>query len=98
MSEAVAKMANTIPEGSDLENITRRGYEIFQQHLPELLKHYMGQVVAIDEKSGDYFVGKDGNEALRKAERKYPGRIFYLAVVPTHPELPRGPTPRYLQP
>lgn len=98
MPEVVIKMPDTIPDGPDLEQIANRGFELFQEYLPELLRQYRGQVVAIDEDSGEYFVGKTGVEALRKAEKKYQNRIFYLAVVPRHPELKKGPTPRYLRP
>ncbi|MFQ6113169.1 MAG: hypothetical protein ACE5NG_03660 [bacterium] len=31
----------------------------------------------IEPDSGDYFLGKSLTEALKKAKKKYPGKVFY---------------------
>lgn len=36
-----------------------------------------GLVAAIEPDSGDYFLGKNTIEAVRKARRKYPDTVFY---------------------
>ena len=41
------------------------------------LKSKKGEVAVIDPESGDYFIAKTLTEALKKAKKKYPQRIFY---------------------
>ena len=85
MYEALIKMTEPqppAPEGEKLENLARKGYELFQQYYPELQQHYRGQVVAIDPISGDYYTGKDGNEVLQKAEKEHPDTLFYMTIIP----------------
>jgi len=38
--------------------------------------NYKGKIVAIDQESGEYFIGDTGIEASKKGKEKYPGRIF----------------------
>ena len=37
---------------------------------------HKGKIVAIDPRSGDYFLGATTMEAFRKARKRYPGRAF----------------------
>ena len=48
---------------------------------PKLEKKYKGRIVAIDVKSGDYFVGRTVLEAIEKGRRKHPGKIFYAVRI-----------------
>lgn len=34
-------------------------------------------IVVIEPETGDYFLGKSLTEALQKARKRYPGKIFY---------------------
>lgn len=94
MPESVVKMSEPpTPEDVDLESRASRGYELFRQYLPELRKQYAGQLVAIDEISGEYFVAQDGKRATQRARGKYPGRTFYVAIIPKGAEPRRGVIP-----
>jgi len=42
---------------------------------------YHGQIVAIDVKSGDAFVGRTELDAFNKAHEKYPNRSFFFLRV-----------------
>jgi hypothetical protein len=48
---------------------------------PELEEKHFARFVAIDVDIGDYFIGETGIEATRKAQAKYPGKIFFLGRI-----------------
>ena len=41
------------------------------------LRSHKGEIAVIDPETGKYFLGKTLNEALRKAENKFPDHVFY---------------------
>jgi len=45
--------------------------------------HHPEDYVAIEIKSRDYFVGKSGIEAIKKAQKKHPRKKFFLAQIGT---------------
>ena len=65
----------------DIPQISRKGHKIFETISPELKERYSGLLVAIEVDSGDYFIGETGIEATRKAQAKYPGKIFFLGRI-----------------
>lgn len=61
-----------------VHEVSRKGQRIFEA-LPEALqKDHLGEAVAIEVESGEYFLGRTGLEAVRKAREKYPGRLFFV--------------------
>lgn len=53
------------------------GEEIYRLRLKKKLEpKYNGKVIAIEVKSGKYFLGDDLNEASSKAETAFPDSIF----------------------
>ena len=55
------------------------GQQIYTQRLKAKLEpKFTGQVVAIEVKSGDYFVGETLHEARQKARAKYPDSVFHF--------------------
>lgn len=54
----------------------RRAARWFQKVQPKLLPRHKGDIVAVDPKSGRYFVGDDELDVARKAMRALPGTIF----------------------
>jgi len=51
---------------------------IYENVKDGLEAEHKGEVVAIDIESGDYFLGKTGLEAARRARARYPNRIPYI--------------------
>ncbi|MFQ6121203.1 MAG: hypothetical protein ACE5KE_15105 [Methanosarcinales archaeon] len=45
------------------------------------LKEKKGMIVAIEPETGNWFLGKNVLEALKKARKKYPHGIFYFVRV-----------------
>lgn len=55
----------------------RKAQRIYQRYLRDRLsRKYRGKIVAIEVKSGDYFIGEDEIEAYDKARAKHPGDTF----------------------
>ena len=48
------------------------------------LKEYKGMIAMIEPDSGDYFLGVKSLEALEKAKKQYPDKIFYSIRVGSH--------------
>ena len=64
------------------EELVEKGKEIYEKKLKDKLElEHKGEIVAIDVKSGDYFVGKDMTEADKKAREKHPNDVFYMVRV-----------------
>ena len=58
-----------------------KGQRIFRQLSEKLEKEHLGEAVAIEVDTGDYFLGKTGLEAVRKAREQYPGKLFFVGRV-----------------
>jgi len=64
------------------DELVDKGKEIYKKELKDKLEpEHKGEFVAIDVKSGDYFLGKDPIEADEKARKKHPDNVFYLARI-----------------
>ena len=62
-------------------DVARRGYQIYKKLRNALEREYLGEYVVIELESEDYFLGKDMNEALDKAEEKYPDKEFFVVQI-----------------
>jgi len=66
----------------DKDEIASRGQEIYAQTLKEKLERdHLGEIVAIEVETGDYFLGKTSIEATKKARQKYPNAVFYVVKI-----------------
>ena len=62
----------------DKNELVEKGKEIYKKIKDKLEPSHKGEIVAIEIKTGDYFVGKDVIEADEKAREKYPDDVFYF--------------------
>lgn len=61
------------------EIIAERGEKIYQEQFKDVLeKDHKGKFVAIDVEGAKYFLGKSPEEALEKAKKEFPDKIFHL--------------------
>jgi len=58
--------------------LDRLGWTRYAEIRNQLEAQHYGDYVMIEVDSGDYFVGKTPEEALRRAEVAHPGKAFYL--------------------
>lgn len=65
-------------EPLDSRGMAEKAKAIYEKIKDRLEAEHMGEVVAIDVESGDYFLGETGLEAARQAKARYPKRIPYL--------------------
>lgn len=64
-----------------VHEVATKGQQLFRQLSERLEKEHLGEAVAIDVDTGDYFLGKTGLEAVRKARARYPGKLFFVGRV-----------------
>ena len=62
----------------DKNELVEKGEEIYKRIKDKLEPAHKGEIVAIEVKTGDYFLGKDMVEADEKAREKYPEEVFYF--------------------
>ena len=66
----------TIP---NMREFDQKGREALKRLQVELLPEHAEEIVALDPYTGDYALGPDGKEALRRFREQYPGRIAWMA-------------------
>lgn len=63
---------------ASLAEITKKGQEIYDEKLKnELEPEYNGKFVVIEVESEEYFVDESLEQALEKAKKKFPDKVFY---------------------
>lgn len=62
----------------DKNELVDKGTAIYEKIKDKLEPAHKGEIVAIEVKTGDYFLGKDLIEADEKAREKYPDEVFYF--------------------
>lgn len=65
----------------DKDEIVEKGRKIYETIKDKLEPEHKGELVAIEVETGDYFLGRRVIEAIEKAKRKYPDKVFYVARV-----------------
>jgi hypothetical protein len=61
--------------------VAKRGYDIYKKLCPGLERDRWGEYVAIELASENYFLGQDINEAMDRAEEKYPDGKFFVVQI-----------------
>lgn len=61
--------------------IAHKGEEIYQKISQQIEKKYLGNFMAIEVESGKYFLGETQIEAIERAKKRFPTKIFYLMKV-----------------
>lgn len=77
---------------ANIHEINVKGSRWFEQYNAKFASERKGEAIVIEVESGDYFLGKHGIEATRKARAKYPDKIFFLGKIgyPTYVSFKRG--------
>lgn len=74
-------MTQQVQEWPDTREIAQKGQKVFESLTQELEKQHFGQFIAIEVDSGEYFIGDTGIKATRKAQTRFPGKIFFLGKI-----------------
>ncbi len=65
-------------EPTDWEEVEKRAREIYASIKKELEKEHRGKTCVVDGKSGDYFLGENLLDTLKKGRRKHPLGAFFI--------------------
>jgi hypothetical protein len=72
----------TGPNEPEVDEFVRRAEEVYATRLRSVLEpEHLGEFVAIEPQSGDYFLGKTLSEAIGAARRSYPDRLAHAMRV-----------------
>jgi hypothetical protein len=64
------------------KRLSEVGERLYEEKLKSKLEpQHNGEIVVIDAESGEYFLGKNLQEANEKARKKYPNNVFYAIKV-----------------
>ena len=61
--------------------IAQKGTQVYQKISKQIEKDHVGNFVAIEVESGKYFLGQTQMEAIERARKSFPTKIFYLMKV-----------------
>lgn len=61
--------------------IAHKGEEVYQKISKQIEKEHAGDFIAIEVESGKYFLGQTQIEAIEKAKKSFPTKIFYLMKI-----------------
>jgi len=61
--------------------IAQKGIQVYQKISKQIEKEHSGNFVAIEVESEKYFLGQTQVEAIEKAKKHFPTKIFYLMKV-----------------
>lgn len=77
-------MSDATEEKSKFSELTTLGIKFYKEKLKPLLEpEHNGEFVAIEPYSGKYFLEKRKLDAIEKARREMPDKLFFLAKVGT---------------
>ena len=76
MNKKVSTLSTINPQ-----ELAEKGSKIYDQMHSNLEKSHWGEFVAIEVDSGKYFIDKTDIEALMKARRQFPDKVFYMVKV-----------------
>lgn len=70
---------NLIPSNINIQELLRKGEEIYQQELKQSLEPTNnGKYIAIEVDSKRHFIGDTKDEAVAKAKREFPNKLFVI--------------------
>jgi len=77
----VSSLLKTHPETRS-DGLVERGQATYRQQLASVLEPlHMGEFVAVEPDSGQYFLGRTASAALVAAHAAIPNKLFYLTRV-----------------
>jgi hypothetical protein len=75
---------SSLPESSETlnEDVVERGQSTYRESLASMLEpSHLGEFVAVEPDSGQYFLGRTASAALIAARAAMPNSLFYLTRV-----------------
>jgi hypothetical protein len=65
---------------TNIESIVELGNKLYSeiQDKENIVEKFRGHYIAIDVKSGKYFINENRDEAIRDGEKEFPNVVFYV--------------------
>ncbi len=63
------------------EDFVTRGKKVYQKVKAQYEPKYKGMYVAIEPDSQQVYLGKDGADAMTKAQKSQPNKVFYVVKI-----------------
>jgi hypothetical protein len=61
--------------------IAHKGEEVYRKISKQIEKKHLGSFIAIEVESRKYFLGQTQIEAIEKAKKHFPTKVFYLMKI-----------------
>jgi len=74
-------MEENLVKNVEIEKIVSKGKKVYAKIKSKYQPKYNGKFLAIEVDSGDVFFGNSGVEAVEKAKKAYPKKVFYLVKI-----------------
>jgi hypothetical protein len=74
-------MDDDLLKNVDLEKIGNEGEKIYEEVKSKYLPQDIGKFLAIEVDSKDVFWGENSNEAVEKAKKVHPGKVFFVVKI-----------------
>ncbi|MFQ6061960.1 MAG: hypothetical protein ACE5J9_02130 [Methanosarcinales archaeon] len=65
----------------NVDDFASKGERIYLSLKNKLEPTHKDEIVAIDVDTGEYFLGKNTIEAVKKGRKKYPNKVFYTVKI-----------------
>ncbi|MCS6859833.1 MAG: hypothetical protein NZT92_05890 [Abditibacteriales bacterium] len=65
-------------EPIDWEWVRQRAHEVYDPIKDELAKEHFDKVCAVEAKSGEYFIGENAADVVKKGRKKHPDGWFFF--------------------
>lgn len=72
---------NNQEKSFNLEEFAKKSDEFYKQIKVELETKHKGEYAALDFESQKYWLGETATEALTKAKKEFPNKLFYLLQI-----------------
>lgn len=72
---------NDLLSKAKIKKVAEEGKQIYEKIKADYDPKYNGQFLAIDTESGNVYLGKTSEAALKKARVMHPGHVFYLVKI-----------------
>jgi hypothetical protein len=65
----------------NIEEIADKGEKIYEEVKFKYEPHDIGKYLAIEVDSKDIYLGETSNEAVEKAKKLHPGKVFFIVKI-----------------
>lgn len=69
---------NDISSTANIEETIKKAQKVYADLGESFIKQNNGKFIAVEVNSGAYFIGETKEEAVKNANKKYPGKVVFI--------------------